>query len=233
MIAIEVVTILITIVLPFIFPIIFADCWQMLLCVILGIPLLTITCMAVEYRNCHIIRTVSSTNPDSADISSSDEEKDKQQTAVEEKSQETVSEEALITEKTEEDVAVAETEECMEEKWSKAMYLRYNSQWDELFSHIKRPMTSETKGQISCLLWEIASQTINFLKESNSDLNKVTHNTEGLKMILDNLSIDDLELKKFYKDPTTVPVNVIAIYEWLEEQKAKTNTIAFGYKLKL
>lgn len=233
LIAIEAITILTTIVLPFISPIIFADYWQMLLCVILGIPLLTLTCMAVEYRNCTIINEDSSVDTDCAEVSYSETDEDKQQKAEKEESQETMPKETKATEENiKKKDSVAETEECMEKKWSQAMYHRYSGQWDELFNHIKRPMTPEVKSQISLLLWEIASQTVNFLKESNSDLNKVSHNTEGLRMILDNLSLNDMKLEEFYKDPTTVPVSVITVYEWLEEQGVKTETAAFGYKLK-
>ena len=50
-IVIESLALLITIVLPFACPVLYADCWAMLLSVILGVPLLALVVLGVEYRN--------------------------------------------------------------------------------------------------------------------------------------------------------------------------------------
>ena len=52
-------------------------------------------------------------------------------------------------------------------------------------------------------------------------------------MIVDDLTLDDINLDKFYVDEDTVYVKAIAIYEWLQEQGVKADTTAFGYRLKL
>ena len=52
-------------------------------------------------------------------------------------------------------------------------------------------------------------------------------------LIVDDLTLDDINLDKFYVDEDTVYVKAIAIYEWLQEQGVKADTTAFGYRLKL
>lgn len=215
MMTIESISLLAAILLPFTYPVLFSDFWPMLLCIVIGIPLLALICLGIEFRN-HLItqKTIPQTTPEAGTPPTPAEK---------------VVEEPVATK---EDQPTHETEKCLEQQWSIGMYQRYNDKWDELFNHLKRPLTPEAKGQISVLLWEISSQTINFLKESNSDLNKVLYHADGVRMITENLPVDDIKLEKFYKDPTTVPVNVIAIYEWLEEQGVSVDTTAFGYQLK-
>ena len=222
MVAIEAIAILSAIGLPFTYPVIFADCWPMLLCVVLGIPLLTILCLAIEWRNSslaegkydteaqRLLMPMALPKPQRKPVSSVTEEK-KTNPAEEPE---------------------AEKELTLEEKWSHAMYQRYHESWDELFKHMKRPLSQEAKGQISVMLWDIASQTMNFLKESNADLNRVGYNADGVRMILENLSLDDIEQEEFHVDPSTVKVGAIVVYEWLKEQGAETDTTAFGYYLK-
>lgn len=240
-IALETISLLATILLSFTFPVLFADYWPMLLCITIGIPLLAFICMGIEFRNYLVVqKTTTSENteettstPDKKGTETEGSDQIDQAKAHESLPEKPVTDEEEKLVSNEDEKPVHETEKCLEQRWSMAMYQRYNGEWDELFNHLKRPLTPETKGQISALLWEISSQTINFLKESNSDLNKVSFNTDGVRMITDNLSVDDIKLEKFYKDPTTVPVNVIAVYEWLEEQGVKADTTAFGYQLKL
>ena len=209
-IVIESAALLITIVLPFIYPVIFAECWQMLLCVIFGIPLLAFVCLAVEYRNCLFSNNTSPAKNPEVEVKGS------------------VAVKPVNTIEPDEISHIEEChdeQKCMEQDWSKAMYLRYNSLWDDVFNNIER-------ARISLLLWDISSQTINFLKENNNDNNKVGYNADGVRMIMEDLSVNDIKLDKFYRDPTTVPVKVIAIYEWLEQQGVKESTTAFGYQLK-
>lgn len=235
MIVIESISLLATIVIPFTYPVIFADIWPMLLCITIGVPLLAFICLGIEFRNCIVAQKTplpTSENAEGAEALTPEEDRtgtESPDQTIQAKGHESVPEGATTID---EDKPIHEAEKCLEHQWSIGMYQRFNDKWDELFNNLKRPLTPEAKGQISVLLWEISSQTINFLKESNSDLNKVRYHADGVRMITENLPVDDIKFEKFYKDPTTVPVNVIAIYEWLEEQGVTIDTTAFGYQLK-
>ena len=224
LVVLEILALIVTVVLPFAYPVIYADCWQMLLSVTLGIPLLTLSCLGIERLNnsCHqglfstkLPIALPPTIPDT--------------------------EEEVVEKKNEADKSTEDTHpqepapqpESLEQKWSKAMYERYNGQWEELFANIERPLNTETKGKIALMLWEISSQAMNFLKQSNKDINCVRYQTDGVRMIVDDLTLDDISLDKFYVDPETVYVKAIAIYEWLQEQGVKADTTAFGYRLEL
>lgn len=232
MIVVALIALIATIVLPFFFPVIFADIWQMLLGVTLGIPLIILACIGIEKQGVwaakeQTLNCVSNENaPEEINGDENNDGHDNDKDANPQGPQQTEPE----TKKNEE--ITLPIEDCMEKKWSKAMYQRYNATWDELFDNIQIPLTPEKNGEISWLLWELASQTVNFFKESNSDLNKVGYNTEAVRMIIGNLPEDQIELKKFYNDPSTVQVRVIAIYEWLQKQGVKVDTAAFGYQLK-
>lgn len=227
-IVLEALALFTTIVLSFAFPVFFAHCWQMLLCVTVGIPLLALVCLGVEYRNRNFQLGLPFAKDYIVDYPAlPDTKADKQEKMTEASSQSAA--EQNVEENGE---IIHEEEECLEIKWSKAMYQRYNNQWNELFDNIKRPLTLEVKAEISGLLWEIASQSIDFLKVSNSDLNTLTSNSEAVRMVIENLSADDIELEKMSKDPGSTDEKIIAIYEWLSEQGVKTDTIAFGCKLK-
>lgn len=223
LVVLELLALVVTAVLPFTCPAIYAGCWQMLLTITLGIPLLTLSCLGIERLNksCHqglfpaeLPIALPAPVPDTEE---NFEKKDE-------------------TDKSAEDIhpqEPASQPESLERKWSKAMYERYNGQWDELFANIERPLTAEAKGKIALLLWEISSQAMNFLKQSNEDINCVRYHTDGVRMIVDDLTLDDISLDKFYVDPETVYVKAIAIYEWLKEQGVKADTTAFGYRLKI
>ncbi len=224
LVVLELLALMVTAVLPFTYPVIYADCWQMLLSITLGIPLLTLSCLGIERLNysCHQ-GLFSAELPIALPPTVPDTEEE----IVDKKDE---------TDKSAEDIHPQESAsqpESLERKWSKAMYERYNGQWDELFANIERPLTEETKGKIALLLWEISSQAMNFLKQSNEDINCVRYHTDGVRMIVDDLTLDDISLDKFYVDPETVYVKAIAIYEWLKEQGVKADTTAFGYRLKL
>jgi hypothetical protein len=203
------------IILPFTLPVIFSDVWPMLLCTIVGIPLLILASISIEARGTTPENT---TKIDNNTVSSSPVAPQSLQL----QEPETV----------EYDKVPEVTEDCLEQKWSKAMYIRYNAMWDDLFDNIQIPLTLDKKAEISWLLWEIASQTVNFLKQSNADINSVGYNTEAVRMIVENLSEDDIKLEKFFDDPSTVQIKAIAIYKWLHEQGVKAGTTAFGYQLK-
>lgn len=223
LIVLELLALVITIVLPFTYPVIYADCWQMLLSVTLGTPLLILACLGIEWHNnsrqyglfsTKLPIALPPTVPDTEEVEKGKDEANKNTVDVH----------------PQEPTPQAES---LEHKWSKSMYERYNSQWDELFANIKRPLTEETKGKIALMLWEISSQAMNFLKQSNEDINCVRYHTDGVRMIVDDLTLDDINLDKFYVDEDTVYVKAIAIYEWLQEQGVKADTTAFGYRLKL
>lgn len=224
LIGIEALAVIATIALSFGLPVIFADYWQALLCIVIAVPLLAIVCFGLEFRNKFIIQDVIPDNkPDgnhTEDAGNNKTEVDPTQQQGEENANSPAQENP-------------QDEEPLEKKWSKAMYQRYNSEWDHLFKHIQRPLSQEDKGRIALLLWNISSQTINFIKESNSDINRVRYNLDGVKMINENLSLDDIKLEEFYVDQTTVKVKAIAIYEWLKDLGAQSDTSAFGYRLKL
>lgn len=233
MIVVALIALIATIVLPFFSPVIFADIWQMLLGVTLGIPLIILACIGIEKQGILAGKEQESncvSNENAQEELSNDEKNDVNDDNKEANTQK--SQQAEPETETNEEITLP-IEDCLEKKWSKAMYQRYNTKWDELFDNIQIPLTPEKNGEISWLLWEIASQTVNFIKESNSDLNKVGYNTEAVRMIIDNLPEDEIELKKFYNDRSTVQVRVIAIYEWLQKQGVKVDTTAFGYQLKV
>ncbi len=224
LIVLELLALIITIVLPFAFPVIYADCWQMLLSVTLGIPLLTLACLGIERHNNFCQQSLFPTKLPIAlppPVQDTEEEKGKGMDNGDKNTGDIHPQEP------------AAPTERLEHKWSKGMYERYNAQWDELFDNIERPLTAEAKGKIALLLWEISSQSMNFLKEDNADINCVRYHADGVKMIVDGLTLDDINLDKFYTDPETVYVKTIAIYEWLQEQGVKADTTAFGYRLKL
>ena len=227
LIAIESLALVAGMILQFLYPAVFADCWPMLLCTVLGVPLLSFMCLGIEYRNrAASLALPSADSPKNTTTPAPDgkDEGENMPSATDQAQDECPKEEAPAQD--EESVSLTD-------KWNKAMYERYNGQWDELFRHIERPLTPAAKAQLSLLLWEIASQTVNYLKEANSDINKVGYNADGVRMITENLTLDDIELKKFYVDPTTVSVNAIAVYEWLQEQGVQADTSAFGYRLKI
>ncbi len=232
MIVVALIALIATIVLPFFSPVIFADIWQMLIGVTLGIPLIILACLGIEKQGC---LSAKEQTPNCISNENAPEEPcDKDKYDGKDYGKDTNTQKSQQTEpetETNEKIALP-IEDCLEKEWSKAMYQRYNTKWDELFDNIQIPLTPEKNGEISWLLWEIASQSVNFFKESNSDLNKVGYNTEAVRMIINNLPEDEIELKKFYNDPSTVQVRVIAIYEWLQKQGVKVNTTAFGYQLK-
>lgn len=225
LIGLEALAIIATIALPFSLPVIFADYWQALLCIVIGVPLLALVCFGLEFRNKFIIQDIIPDNkPDVNPTEDSDNNKKPEADPTQQQGKEKATSPALEN---------PQNEESLEKKWSKAMYQRYNSEWDHLFKHIQRPLSQEDKGRIALLLWDISSQTINFIKESNSDINRVRYNLDGVKMINENLSLDDIKLEDFYVDQTTVKVKAIAIYEWLKDLGAQSDTAAFGYRLKL
>ena len=215
-IVIESLALLITIVLPFACPVLYADCWAMLLSVILGVPLLALVVLGVDYRNNNAFQ------------------KETEKLVIEEKPLEVVEQDdsQTIPKSEVEEDSKPKIEECLEQKWSKAMYQRYCALWDDLFKHMKRPLVQEDKARISLMLWEISSMTISFLKESNSDPNSVWYDEDSVKMIMENLSQSDIKLEKFRIDPNTIDENAIAVFEWLKEQGVNEDTTAFGYQLK-
>jgi hypothetical protein len=218
------------VILPFTLPVIFSDVWPMLLCAIVGIPLLILASLGIEARGKQI-QTMCCTDDTPAEASPENMPKNDNNAD----SSSSVAPQSLQLQEpdtVEHDKAPEVTEDCMEQKWSKAMYIRYNAMWDDLFDNIQIPLTPDKKAEISWLLWEIASQTVNFLKQSNADINSVGYNAEAVRMIIENLSEDDIKLEKFFDDPSTVQIKAIAIYKWLHEQGVKTATTAFGYQLK-
>lgn len=230
MIILAFLTLATTVILPFTLPVIFSDVWPMLLCTIVGTPLLILASLGIEARTKQVLAK-SCTDDTPAETSPENTPKNENNT---DSSLSVVPQPLQLQEPetVEHDKAPDVSEDCLEQKWSKAMYIRYNTMWDDLFDNIQIPLTPDKKAEISWLLWEIASQTVNFLKQSNADINSVGYNAEAVRMIIENLSEDDIKLEKFFDDPSTVQIKAIAIYKWLHEQGVKAATTAFGYQLK-
>ena len=143
---------------------------------------------------------------------------------------------APIVENTEDmDIIKVSKEEDKEndlERWSNAMYNRFSERWQNLYDHIEYPADKASKAEISVLSWEIASLTMYYLMMVNNSPNLLERHKESVSYVINELKYQDMGLKTFYEDPTTVPAKVLAVYNTLDSQLAARQsfeTNIFGY----
>lgn len=120
--------------------------------------------------------------------------------------------------------------------WSRAMYKKYAQRWTDIFEKIKYPIEDNSKADISVICWEIASVTMDYLLTDNEDPNVLERNKSNVKALLEEKKIDELDLKEFFEDPTTVPVKVIGVYNTLSSQFVENHSAKveiFGYLVEL
>ena len=118
------------------------------------------------------------------------------------------------------------------ERWSNAMYNRFSERWQNLYDHIEYPADKASKAEISVLSWEIASLTMDYLMMVNNSPNLLERHKESVSYVINELKYQDMGLKTFYEDPTTVPAKVLAVYNTLDSQLAARQsfeTNIFGY----
>lgn len=112
------------------------------------------------------------------------------------------------------------------------LYQRFGKKWEDVFSHISYPITEDEKQEIVALVWLIASATIDCLVVSNDSPNILRRNRDMYNYLKGD-SDEVQNLKPFYHDPSTVPHQVIAVYDIMKELGFKGTIIAFGYRLKI
>lgn len=119
-------------------------------------------------------------------------------------------------------------------RWAQAMHNRFSDRWNSLFEHVSYPVGEAQMAQMSLLLWEIASLTVDYLATVNNDPNLVQRNIDTTRWAMRNFNPADLNLKQFLHDPTTVPQRAIAVFDWLKAQGVESADVpAFGYRLQL
>ena len=127
--------------------------------------------------------------------------------------------------------------DSIHEKWAIAMYERFGEKWSKLFSDATYPADKSTRGEICVELWEIASLTMDYLYVVNSDPNVLRRNKEMTNAVINRLNlIEDVELKEYYNDPTSVQQKVLIISDLLSSQLAAKQMFkvpVFGYKVAL
>ena len=132
---------------------------------------------------------------------------------------------------------VVEVEESIHEKWAKAMYERFGEKWTDMFTKATYPADKSTRGEICVELWKIASLTMDYLLVVNNDPNVLKRNKEMTNAVIEGLNlINDVELKDFYNDPTSVQQKVLIVNDLLSSQLAAKQTYEvpiFGHKVEL
>lgn len=127
--------------------------------------------------------------------------------------------------------------DTIHEKWSKAMYDRFAEEWTEIFSNVSYPADKATRAEISVELWKIASLTMDYLLVVNNDSNALKRNREMTNAVIEGKDItNDVELKEFFQDPTSVQQKVLIINDILASQLAAKQSFdipVFGYKVEL
>ena len=127
--------------------------------------------------------------------------------------------------------------DTIHEKWSKAMYDRFAEKWTEIFSNATYPADKATRAEISVELWKIASLTMDYLLVVNNDPNALKRNREITNAVVEGKDIiNDVELKEFFQDPTSVQQKVLIINDILSSQLAAKQSFdipVFGYKVEL
>lgn len=120
------------------------------------------------------------------------------------------------------------------EAWCKAMYERFGEKWNTFFDGITYPADKSSRAEFVAIIWEIASLTMDYLLTENNDPSVLRRNKEMTKAIIKREKIENLDLKDFYNDPSTVPAKVIMIYDILSQMiasKQSFDLVAFGHQL--
>lgn len=127
--------------------------------------------------------------------------------------------------------------DTIHEKWSKAMYDMFAKKWTGIFSNATYPADKATRAEISVELWKIASLTMDYLLVVNNDPNALKRNREITNAVVEGKDIiNDVELKEFFQDPTSVQQKVLIINDILSSQLAAKQSFdipVFGYKVEL
>ena len=127
--------------------------------------------------------------------------------------------------------------DTIHETWSKAMYDMFAEKWTEIFSNATYPADKATRAEISVELWKIASLTMDYLLVVNNDPNALKRNREITNAVVEGKDIiNDVELKEFFQDPTSVQQKVLIINDILSSQLAAKQSFdipVFGYKVEL
>ena len=127
--------------------------------------------------------------------------------------------------------------DTIHEKWSKAMYDMFAKKWTDIFSNATYPADKATRAEISVELWKIASLTMDYLLVVNNDPNALKRNREITNAVVEGKDlINDVELKEFFQDPTSVQQKVLIINDMLSSQLAAKQSFdipVFGYKVEL
>lgn len=119
---------------------------------------------------------------------------------------------------------------CVQTNWQKSFHDRFCEQWLSLFSEISYPINAEDKAKMLALIWNVASISIDCLMVSSDDANQLQRHRDSI-LFLTGESERWENLKVFHRDPSTVPYQVIAVYDVLKESGYKGRIVAFGYKL--
>lgn len=134
-------------------------------------------------------------------------------------------------------VASTVNENPIYKKWSKAMYERFADKWTKIFANATYPADKATRAEISVELWKIASLTMDYLLVVNNDSNALKRNREMTNAVIEGKDLtNDVELKEFFQDPTSVQQKVLIINDMLSSQLAAKQSFdipVFGYKVEL
>ena len=150
---------------------------------------------------------------------------------------EVVSEPSKISSSVPESTTPSVVTDTIHEKWSKAMYDMFAEKWTEIFTNATYPADKATRAEISVELWKIASLTMDYLLVVNNDPNALKRNREITNAVVEGKDlINDVELKEFFQDPTSVQQKVLIINDMLSSQLAAKQSFdipVFGYKVEL
>lgn len=127
------------------------------------------------------------------------------------------------------EVALEQIEE-QHSGWAMALHNKYSHQWMDVFSNLNYPLDDISRRNILVLLWEISSKTIDCLMLEHNDPNLLQRHRDSVEFLIGE-SDQWNNLKEFHRDPSTVPHQVIAIYDILKEIDFKGEVVAFGYKI--
>lgn len=111
-----------------------------------------------------------------------------------------------------------------------SLYERYYDVWNTVFQNVKYPIDNTEKARIIALIWDISSVTIDYLAMKPDNANLLQRNRDSVNFLTRKTKAW-ANLKDFHRDPTTVPYQVIAMYDILKEVGYKGEIIAFGYKI--
>lgn len=131
-------------------------------------------------------------------------------------------------------VVTDKSEDCksnaLRSNWTKALHDRFCEQWLTQFSKVSYPISSEDRVKVLTLIWNVASISIDCLMVNSNDVNQLQRHRDSV-LYLTGETDHWGNLKEFHYDPSTVPYQVIAIYDILKELGYKGTIVAFGYQL--